>query len=223
MRPPSGKTTTMKHIFLSLIVTAAIATIAAGALSDDGWICLFDGKTLNGWKSNEETPGCFTVENGTLKISGGRAHIFYVGSDGKAKFKNFEFKAKVMTTPGANSGIYFHTEYQDKGWPAKGYECQVNTSHKDNKKTGGLYAVKDVLNNAPSKDNEWFDYYIKVEGKHILIKINGQTTAEFTEPDNWEPPKGMPGRRLSEGTFALQGHDPKSITYYKDIFVRPLP
>ncbi len=223
MRPPSGKTTTMKHTILSLIATAAIATIAAGAPSDDGWISLFDGKTLNGWKSNEETPGCFTVENGTLKISGGRAHIFYVGPDGKAKFKNFEFKAKVMTTPGANSGIYFHTEYQDKGWPAKGYECQVNTSHKDNKKTGGLYAVKDVLNNAPSKDNEWFDYYIKVEGKHILIKINGQTTAEFTEPDNWEPPKGMPGRRLSEGTFALQGHDPKSITYYKDIFVRPLP
>jgi len=184
---------------------------------------MFDGKTLNGWKSNDEVAGCFSVENGTLKVSGGRAHLFYLGADGKAKFKNFEFKAKVMTTPGSNSGIYIHTEFQDKGWPSKGYECQVNTSHKDVKKTGGIYAIQDVLNNAPAKDNEWFDYYIKVEGKKIVVTINGKTTAEFTEPADWEPPAKMPGRRLSEGTFCLQGHDPKSTVFYKDIFVKPLP
>lgn len=207
----------MKRFFLCCLVAVTVCA------TDKGWISLFDGKTLNGWKSNEETPGCFSVENGTLKVSGGRAHLFYVGPDGNAKFKNFEFKAKVMTTPGSNSGIYFHTEFQEKGWPAKGYECQVNTSHKDVKKTGGLYGIKDVLKTAPSKDNEWFDYYIKVEGKHVVIKINGKTTAEFTEPDNWESPKNMPGRRLSEGTFCLQGHDPKSTVFYKDIFVKPLP
>jgi len=207
----------MKHILLSLLA----ATILCAA--EQGWISMFDGKTLNGWKSNDEVPGCFSVENGALKVSGGRAHLFYVGPDGKAKFKNFEFKAKVMTTPGSNSGIYIHTEFQDKGWPSKGYECQVNTSHKDVKKTGGLYGIQDVLNNAPSKDNEWFDYYIKVEGKRIIVKINDKITADFTEPENWEPPAKMPGRRLSEGTFCLQAHDPKSTVFYKDIFVRPLP
>jgi hypothetical protein len=208
----------MKHTFLSLMLCAVTALAA-----DDGWVSMFDGKSLNGWKSNDEVANCFSVENGTLKVSGGRAHIFYVGADGKAKFKNFEFKAKVMTTPGSNSGIYIHTEFQDKGWPAKGYECQVNTSHKDVKKTGGLYSIRDVLNNAPSKDNEWFDYCIKVQGKRIVVQINGKTTAEFTEPDNWEPPKGMPGRKLSEGTICFQGHDPKSTVFYKDIFIKPLP
>ncbi|MCX7887950.1 MAG: DUF1080 domain-containing protein [Verrucomicrobiae bacterium] len=208
----------MKCALFSFVVSVTVL-----AADNGGWISLFDGKTLSGWKSNEETPGCFTVENGILKVSGGRSHLFYVGPDGKAKFKNFEFKAKVMTTPGSNSGIYFHTEFQEKGWPAKGYECQVNTSHKDPRKTGSLYAIKDVLNVAPTPDNEWFDYYIKVEGKKITVKINGKTTAEFTEPDNWEPPAKMPGRRLSEGTFCLQAHDPKSTVFYKEIFVRPLP
>ena len=62
-----------------------------------------------------------------------------------AKFKNFEFKAKVMTKKNANSGIYFATEYQKDGWPSKGYECQVNNSFmKDARSTGSLYAIKDV-------------------------------------------------------------------------------
>jgi hypothetical protein len=208
----------MKRMIIAWLLAGATVALAA----DNGWVSMFDGKTLAGWKSNEEKADCFVVENGALKVNGGRAHLFYVGPDGKASFKNFEFKAKVMTTPGSNSGIYFHTEFEAKGWPSKGYECQVNSTHSDRKKTGGLYAIKDVMDNAPSKDNEWFDYSIKVEGKRVTIKINGQTTAEFTEPDDWTPPKGMPGRRLAEGTFCLQGHDPKSVTYYKDIFVKPL-
>jgi hypothetical protein len=209
----------MKRMIFAWLLAGATAVVAA----DSGWISLFDGKTLDGWKSSTDTPGCFTVENGVLKVHGGRAHLYYVGPDGNASFTNFEFKAKVMTTPGANSGIYFHTAYQDSGWPSKGYECQVNTTHSDRKKTGGLYAIQDVMDKAPTKDDEWFDYSIKVEGKHVIVKINGQTTADFTEPDNWNPPAGMPGRRLSSGTFCLQGHDPKSTTYYKDIFVKPLP
>jgi hypothetical protein len=211
----------MKHVLLSLVAVTALLTTSAHAAQ--GWTSMFDGKTLNGWKSNEEVPGCFTVEGGKLKVSGGRAHIFYVGTDGKATFKNFEFKAKVMTTPGSNSGIYFHTEFVEKGWPVKGFECQVNTTHKDPKKTGGLYAVKDVMNDAPSKDNQWFDYEIKVQGKHVVLKINGKVTADWTEPEDWQPPKNMPGRRIAEGAFCLQGHDPKSTTYYKDIVVKPLP
>ena len=203
----------------TMIFCAALVAGTAGAAE---WISMFDGRTLAGWKSNDEVANTFTVEDGVLKVSGGRCHLFYVGADGKACFTNFEFKAKVKTTPGSNSGLYFHTAFEPKGWPSQGYEAQVNTSHSDRKKTGGLYAVKDVMDNAPSKDNEWCDYGIKVEGKHIVISINGQVTSDFTEPDSWEPPKGMPGRRLSKGTIAIQGHDPKSVTYYKDLMIRPL-
>lgn len=212
----------MKTLRFSLL--AALLIAGAGVRAEEaGWTSMFDGKSLAGWKSNDEVKDVFVVEDGTLKVNGGRAHIFYVGPNGDAKFKNFEFKAKVKTSPSSNSGIYFHTQFEEKGWPSKGYECQVNSTHSDRKKTGGLYAVADVMDNAPSKDGEWFDYNIKVEGKHIVIKINDKVTADFTEPEGWEPPKNMAGRRLSEGTIAIQGHDPKSVTYYKDLAIKPLP
>ncbi len=216
------KRTTFFSALTGMILTAAVLA----AESNDGWTQMFNGKDLTNWKSNEEVPGVFTVEDGLLKVSGGRAHIFYTGPDGAAQFKNFEFKAKVKTTAGSNSGLYIHTEYQDKNWPAKGYECQVNSTHTDRKKTGGLYAVQDVLDNAPSKDDEWFDYSIKVEGKHITIKINDKTTVDWTEPADWDPTKSlknMDGRKLSSGTIAIQGHDPKSTTYYKDLYIKALP
>lgn len=183
-----------------------------------GWESLFNGKNLDGWKASEN-PDTFSVEDGILIVHGERSHLFYVGPVNDASFKNFEFKAQVKTMPKANSGIYFHTEYQETGWPNKGYECQVNTTHKDRKKTGGLYAVSDVIDDAPSTDGEWFDYYIKVVDKHIVIKINGETTVDWTEPDDWD--RG--GRKISAGTFALQGHDPGSIVHYKNIMVKPLP
>ncbi len=216
----------MKTRLLPLLLLCALSTGLAQSSADNGWTSMFNGKDLSGWKSNEETPGTFYVVNGVLKVNSGRAHLFYVGADGQANFKNFELKAKVLTTPGSNSGIYFHTKFVEKNWPFDGFECQVNTSHTDRKKTGGLYGVQDVNDVAPSKDFEWFDYYIKVEGNHVTIQINGKTTVDWVQPAGWDPTKalkGMDGRKLGSGTFALQAHDPKSTTFYKDLFVRALP
>jgi opacity protein-like surface antigen len=217
----------MKLKMLSVLATVSLSSLASAA---DGWTSMFNGKDLSGWKSNTATEnqpeGVFSVKDGELVVKGGRAHLFYVGEDGKAKFKNFEFKAKVKTTPGSNSGIYFHTKYEDKGWPGAGYECQVNATHTDAKKTGGLYAVADVMDNAPNKDGEWFDYSIKVDGNRIMIAINGKVTTDWTQPADWDPAKNLPGmggRKLGEGTIAIQGHDPKSVIHYKDMFIKPLP
>ena len=134
----------MKTCYSLLVAGLTLLFGSVQAAQQSNWTSMFNGKDLSGWKSNEEKPNVFTVSDGELKVSGGRAHLFYVGTDGKAKFKNFEFKAKVKTTPGANSGIYFHTEFQEKGWPAKGFEAQVNTTSNDRKKTGGLYAVSNA-------------------------------------------------------------------------------
>jgi opacity protein-like surface antigen len=171
----------MKSVIISL--AAALMAIVSANAAD--WIPMLDGKDLAAWKSNAETEGksdVFTLKDGVLVVDGGRAHLFYVGPDGNAKFKNFEFKAKVKTTPGSNSGIYFHTAFQPNGWPDKGFECQVNATHTDRKKTGGLYAVADVLDKAPHKDGEWFDYGIKVDGKRIVITIDGKVTTDWTQP-----------------------------------------
>lgn len=218
----------MKRTLCTMLAGLALGSFAAAA---DGWVAMFNGRDLSGWKSNaatEDQPDqkakVFSVKDGELVVHGGRAHLFYTGPDGQAKFKNFEFKAKVKTTPGSNSGIYFHTAFEPKGWPSKGFECQVNATHTDRKKTGGLYAVADVMDKAPNLDNEWFDYSIKVDGKHIVIAINGKVTTDWTQPADWDPTKlNMPGRILGEGTIAIQGHDPKSEIHYKDLFIRPLP
>ena len=128
----------MKMLTSAIAAVASLALASTGFSEDkekgDGFVSLFNGENLDGWKSNEEVEGCFTVVDGALRVSGGRAHIFYAGDVADHNFKNFEFKAKVKTTAGANSGIYFHTEFQEKGWPAKGYECQVNNTHKDPRK-----------------------------------------------------------------------------------------
>jgi hypothetical protein len=190
-------------------------------VDDKDWQSLFDGKSLSGWKVGDNA-ATFSVEDGAIVAHGDVAHLFYDGNVQQHNFKNFEFKADVMTKPGSNSGIYFHTAYQQSSWPEKGYEAQVNNSHTDWRRTGSLYAIQNVKETY-AKDDEWFTEYIKVEGKHIIIKINDKTVVDYTEPENVQREEGMAGRILSSGTFALQGHDPNSQVYFKNIYVRILP
>ncbi len=122
---------------------ALFAQDSSSAAKDAGFINMFNGKDFTDWQVNEAKES-WKVADGCLVCEGERSHAFYTGS--AAPFKNFHFKCEVMTTPGSNAGIYFHTKYQDSGWPKYGYECQVNISHSDPKKTGSLYAVEDVGN-----------------------------------------------------------------------------
>src|SRR5688500_614245 len=130
--------------------------------TEKGWISLFDGKTMDNWKISTENPSTFRVDSGMIIVNGPRAHLFYNGDVLNHDFKNFELKVKVMTTPGSNSGIFIHTAYQEKGWPSKGYEVQVNNSQSDWRRTGSLYGVDDVKE-VYVKDNEWYTEYIRSE------------------------------------------------------------
>jgi len=210
----------MKNILSLLIIVAAVASFKP-INKDEGWISLFDGKSLNGWKVGNNA-ATFSIEDGSIVAHGLTAHLFYDGDIMQHNFKNFELKAEVMTLPRSNSGIYFHTAYQESGWPAKGYEVQVNNSHTDWRRTGSLYGIQDIKE-VYVKDNEWFTEYVKVEGKRVIIKINDKTVVDYTEPDNVKRDAGDEQRVISSGTFALQGHDPNSKVYFKKIMVKPLP
>jgi len=188
---------------------------------EDGWYSLFNGKNLDGWKASENKD-CFKVVDGEIVVNGERSHLFYVGPVEKADFKNFEWKCEIMTKPNSNSGMYFHTRYQEEGWPSKGYEVQVNNTHSDPKKTGGLYSVVDVMDNSPVKDNEWFTQHVIVNGKRVIIKVNDKTTVDYTEPDGAQRPRDMRGRVLDHGTIALQGHDPGSEVHYRKVLIKPI-
>ncbi|MDB4573529.1 DUF1080 domain-containing protein, partial [bacterium] len=113
--------------------------------------------------------------------------------------------------------IFIHTKFQDRGWPSQGYECQVNATQKDWRKTGSIYSFQDVKEPG-HKDDEWFTYNIKVEGKKVTVTINGKVTNEYTEPaDHKEKTK-----RLSKGTIGLQGHDPGSLIYFRKLRIKKL-
>ena len=240
-------------LVVSALFTAGQARAQDGDKKDanDGFVSLFDGKTLDGWKIGEQDAKYFKVEDGMIVTdSKGPAHLFYMGPVANHDFKNFHLKVDVMTFPYANSGIFYHTQYQDKGWPGKGMECQINNSHDDWRRTGSLYGLINVtdvadipaksmkpgecgvnLGKFPVKDNEWFTQEIIAEGRHVVVKLNGQTVVDYTFPPEADQDQfKFNGRMtyLTRGTFALQGHPPMtpggtSKVCYKNIRVKVLP
>lgn len=203
---------------------ASVALSLNAAEAD--WISLFDGRSLDGWRA-AENPGSFKVIDGVIACDGPRAHLFYVGPQGDAAFRNFEFEAEVMSRPGANSGLFFHTAWQDSGWPAQGYEVQVNNSqathggYHEFKKTGSLYAVRNLYK-SPVRDNEWFKLRVAVRGKRVTVHLNEQLVVDYTEPASPVREGQRGGRRLGRGTFAIQCHDPESRAFFRNLRVRPL-
>lgn len=180
---------------LSLICEVVLAEKPA---SETGFVSLFDGKTFEGWKPAEENQESWKIEDGMLMCDGNRCHLFYDGE--LAPLKNFHFKAEVMTTPGSNAGIYFHTKYQPKGWPKYGFECQVNVSHQDPKKTSSLYSVVNV-DDPGVKDDQWYTQEIIVRDRNIVLKVNGKTMVDYTEPEGQAATSDQFERRLGEGAF----------------------
>jgi hypothetical protein len=134
----------MRHLTLNFTVAAILAIAAApAAFAQDGWISLFNGKDFTGWKIGGNQTS-FQIADNALVANGPVAHAFYEGPVQNHDFKNFELMVDVKTSDHSNGGVYFHTEFQDAGFPRKGFEVQVNNTHSDPVKTGSLYHVKDL-------------------------------------------------------------------------------
>lgn len=213
----------MKKRILTLLIVLSLLQIS---LANEDSISLFDG-TMHGWRASENK-GSWKIEEGCLVTRGPRSHLFYVGDVKNHDFKNLELTAEVKTEPGSNSGIYVHTRYQESGWPSQGYECQVINSspqvkpgqYVERKMTSSIYGVRNIWK-SPVPDNQWFRYRIVVQGQTIRTYINDELMAEYTEPETTGTAKS--GRVLSSGTIGLQCHDPKSVVYYRNIRIKPLP
>jgi hypothetical protein len=217
IKQPQG--TPMMRALYSGIILLALASIAP---ADEGpWQSLFDGKSLADWDA-EDHGECFKVQEGAIVAGGGPlARLNYVGPVNRHDFKNFELKVEVMAKPGSNGGVFFHTGPQSTSLK-RGYEAQICNSCGDNRQTGSLLVIAD-LPQSPVKDNEWFEYHILVSGKRIVLKVNGKTTVDYTEPVNPKRPDSWEQRVLSHGLIALQAHDPGSTVFYRNIRVKVLP
>ena len=205
----------MNRLFV-LLVFAALSLNAA----DDGWIPLFNGKDLTGWRVNEN-PATFSVQDGAIVAHGPRSHCFYDGPVENHNFRNFELKVDVMAPSNSNGGIYILTGFQDRGWPSKGFQVQVNnTYNSDPRKSASLYEVQDVREQL-ARDNEWFTLTIVVDGDTIAISLDGKQVVKWTQPPGWAGTSDFPERKIAPGTLALQAHDPNSTVHYKNIQIRP--
>lgn len=213
--------------FLSGVLTAAVTR--SPAADDAGWISLFDGVSLAGWKASENASS-FRVVDGTIATDGPRSHLFYMGEGATpASFENFELSIEVMTKPGANSGVYFHTSWLAEGWPThQGFEVQVDTSQPlqgayiENKHTGSLYGIRNVYPRV-ARDNEWFTLNVIVRKPRVEIRVNGVLVVDYIEPADPLPTGAPKFNHLGSGTFALQAHDPASHASFRNIRVRRLP
>ena len=189
---------------LILLITSALlgcATLAAA----DGWINMFDGKTLNGWKANQN-PESWTAKDGTIVGDGPASHLFWM----ERECENCEFKAEVKINHGGNSGMYFRTAF-GPGFP-KGYEAQVDNTHKDPKRTGSLYNFVNITEQL-IPDDTWWTQHIIADGNHIIIKVNDKTVVNFVDEK----------KTFTKGYLALQQHNAGSVVEYRNLMMRPLP
>jgi len=187
---------------LAAALAVSLLGLAPGPQDKEGWVSLFDGKTLSDWTTADGTAGAWKVEDGAIKGSGPASHLFSPRGD----YKNFKYRAEVKVNDLGNSGMYFRTK-KEAGFP-HGYEAQVNSTHKDPVKTGSLYNHVKVLEELVPPDT-WFTQEIEAIGDHIVIKVNGKTTVDYTDPKN----------SFKSGHFAFQQHDPGSKVEIRKIEV----
>ncbi len=205
------------------------AVASAGLLhADQPWIDLFNGRNLDNWRPSENQAS-WKIIDGNLAADGPRSHLFYTGPVNQANFKNFELEVECIARHDCNSGVYFHTAYQEKGFPIKGFEIQINNtasgegSYRERKKTGSLYGIRNVYKQFIA-DDQWFKMHVAVRGKNIQIRLNGMLVVDYVEPTPPIIPEAAETQRfLDRGTFALQCHNDGSRALFRSVRVRPLP
>jgi hypothetical protein len=187
------------------LVISAVSGQDTPTPGKDGWISMFDGKTLDGWKANER-PESWKVVDGAIVGDGPVSHLFWM----KQECENCEFRAEVKLNHSGNSGMYFRTAF-GPGFP-RGYESQVENTSPDPQKTGSLYGIARVTEQL-IQDDTWWTQHIIAQGNHIIIKVNGKTVVDTKDERN----------RYTKGYLALQQHNAGSVVQYRNLMMRPLP
>ena len=214
----------MQRILLpayAILIGAAVMLPTAPAgqkKKDNGYITIFDGKSLDGWTVLElgKTPGGsrWEVKDGLIEGSGTQSMLFSPRGD----YKNFRFRAELKINDGGNSGMYIRTPKEATF--SKGYEIQVNSTHKDPIKTGSVYTYVHIYKQLVPPDT-FFTQEVEAQdvnyrGKvvtRIKVWVNGDLLYEFQDFD----------RSWTEGHFAFQQHDPGSRVTIRKVEVMELP
>jgi hypothetical protein len=199
----------MRRLLLCGLLLALPLTVGPIRAADDDTKAFFNGKDLDGW---EGLPKYWSVEDGAIvggyKATADLTHNTFLFS--KKRYKDFELSFKIRLKDGVgNSGVQIRSEILDKDkLTAKGPQADIGQGYWGSlygENFGGMMAAcpKDFVKNHV-KEKDFNDYYIKCVGKHVTIKVNGETSvdADFTKlPDDgiiaWQLHSGFNGMEVT--------------------------
>jgi len=202
--------------FFAAAVFLGVAVVAK-APPQGGWVSLFNGKDLAGWKNNGEEKG--VVERGTILCESAANKYGYLTTE-KA-YRDFHLRLKFKGEAAGNSGVFFHARITgidpEHGPDIEGMQVEVDPNV--GKHTGGLYesggrgwvAMPTAAGEQALKSGEWNDLQVSVQGNHIVTQLNGVKIVDFSDP----------APKFTEGVIGLQIHTGGGVKMrWKDIFVQ---
>jgi Domain of Unknown Function (DUF1080) len=205
----------IRRMSLRTLTGLLFALTAADFAQAGEFVSLFDGKTLSGWTKAGKNPNSkWEVVDGAI-VGSGAASMLYSPT---GEYKNFHYRAEVKINDHGNSGLYFRSPTADGDF-SKGYEAQIDSTHRDPIRTGSIYGFLHIYKQIVPPDT-WFTYDVEVVDKnwrgqvvpHIKVWINGELLFEFIERTHaWK-----------SGYFAFQQHDPGSTVHIRKIEVKEL-
>jgi len=154
----------------------------------DGWILLFNGRDLAGWKNNNDKPVQAKIEDGAINVHGTGGYLLVY----EKPFGDFVFKCDVkMDQPFCNSGIFLRTG-DLKNPVQSAIEVQVATDlEPDVHSFGALYDLVAPSKNASRGPGQWDNFEIRCHGPHITVTINGEEVGSIN-CDEWREPGRRP-------------------------------
>lgn len=185
---------------------------------------LFDGQSLAGWRVVPGSQGEFTVDDGTIRVTGGRGFLETERTAG-----NFILQFEAITHGDAlNSGVFFRALPGTEQAPSHGYEFQIQNGIKNGDRnqpadfgTGAIFrrvAARRVISN----DREWLAATLVADGPHFTTWVDGVQVVDWTDnrPVNDNPREGQ---RLEPGHLSLQAHDPTTNLQFRNLRLGALP
>ncbi|HVX10739.1 MAG TPA: family 16 glycoside hydrolase [Pirellulales bacterium] len=178
--------------------------------AETGWATLFNGKDLTGWKTLPGDPNSWSVDRGILVGQGPAPSNLY---SQRGDFRDFHLRAEANMTAAEDSGIFFRVPFERLKGPIP-YEAQILGEHQEDYNTGGLWGFADGrVTDMLVEPGEWFTLEIIAEGNHLVLKVNGQTTVDYTDADD----------SFASGHIALQHFKEKGVVRFRKVEIKDLP
>ena len=208
---------------LPILVLAVVSSTLTGA--EAGFVKLFDGKTLTGWKLvGGHGPG-YVVKDGLLVCpKGGGGNLFT-----EKEYSIFIFQFEFRLSPAANNGVGIRAPFEGDA-AYVGMEIQIldneDPEYKDLRPAqyhGSVYDVIPAKRGHVKKPGEWNTEEIRAEGRRIKVTLNGTVIldADLDSVKDPEVLKKHPGLARKSGHIGFLGHE--ALVEFRNIRVKELP